>query len=188
MENTYELNGKTLKIVQDDNSGESPREWDGNISTLVIFGSYSHLGDKHNFVLDGNSEDEDTAIIERDKNVVHVQPIYGYSHSGLTISLSPFSCPWDSGVMGFLVITKDKIRECYGVKRVTKKLIAKAIESAKGEIETLDQYITGDIYGFEITDEDDNHVDSCYGFYGSDINTNGILDYIDDEWKKVINN
>ena len=39
-----------------------------------------------------------------------------------------------------------------------------------------------------IEDENGEHIDSCYGFYGSDIKTNGIAEHIGEEFVKVLEN
>ena len=178
--------GTTLEVYQDEYPS-SPREW-SNITTLIFFGSFSHLGDKHDFRSeDASNWDEQEKLIRSKLNVKHIQKVYGYSHSGLAISTSPFSCPWDSGVLGFAVITGNNVTECMGGKYATKKNIAKAIEQVDGEIEVLNQYVQGEVYGFNIEYADGNS-DSCNGYYGSDIEENGILDEIPKEYHKEILN
>jgi hypothetical protein len=49
----------------------------------------------------------------------------------------------------------------------------------EAEVQTYTQYVEGEVYGFQIIDEDNEVIDSCYGFYGTDFATNGMLDYID---------
>ena len=120
-------------------------------------------------------------------NVKHIQKVYGYSHGGLAISLEQFSCEWDSGVLGFAVITAENVTECMGGKYATKKNIAKAIPQIEGEIKVLDQYVNGEVYGFNI-EYADGDSDSCSGFYGSDIEVNGILEHIGEDYHKEILN
>jgi hypothetical protein len=61
----------------------------------------------------------------------------------------------------------EDIRKEYNVKRVSKKMRAKIEKYLTGEVETYDQYLTGEVYGFTIEKgEDEEHVDSCWGFYG----------------------
>lgn len=99
-------------------------------------------------------------------------PLYLYDHSGITMSTSKFSCPWDSGQVGFIFLTKDKILEEWGHKRLppqqllTKKLKEQARACMEAEVEEYDQYLTGDIYGFVVTRGDEE--ESCRGFYGLD--------------------
>lgn len=116
------------------------------------------------------------------ENNVCILPVFMYDHSGITISTGPFSCPWDSGQVGFIYVTKQK----YEVETQKPFNFEDAEFILKGEIETLDQYLTGDVWGYTIystedeefanqilTHEDDlpddrNHEDSCGGFFGDD--------------------
>ncbi|MES2515937.1 MAG: hypothetical protein V4580_17420 [Bacteroidota bacterium] len=186
METTYALSeNKTLKIFLDQNP-DTPRSWD-NMAKMIFFGKHKHLGDNHEFRADDYSGwDEMEKAICRKYNVAIIKKVYAYSHSGMTIALTPFSCKWDSGILGFAVVTKEAIRENFMVKRVTKELIEKATLVLEGEVETLDQYITGDIYGFKVEDANGEEVDSCWGFFGADLKENGILDHIDEVDKALV--
>jgi hypothetical protein len=42
-----------------------------------------------------------------------VLPVYIYDHSGITLNTTGFSCPWDSGQVGWIVCDLDKARECF---------------------------------------------------------------------------
>lgn len=116
------------------------------------------------------------------KNNVCILPVFMYDHSGITISTGPFSCPWDSGQVGFIYVTKQN----YETKTQKPFNFEDAENILKGEIETLNQYLTGDVWRYTIystedeefaneimTHEDDlpddrNHEDSCGGFFGYD--------------------
>jgi len=177
---TYELpNNRTLKVFQDDSS-DSPRRWD-NLSKMIFIGNYSHLGDNHDFHGEHESFEAHQKHIVKQMDVAIILPVYAYIHSGMTISLTPFNCRWDSGKLGWVVVTKEAIRENWGIKNVTKKYIDKTIDIVRGEIKTLDQYISGDVYGFQVCDENGEVEDSCWGFYGYDIKENGILEYLSNE-------
>jgi hypothetical protein len=190
---TNEKTGETLNIYPDE-MGQSPREWD-NLCKMVFFGNHRHLGDKHNVQLDETFTSRED-FMERGAELVTKQldaavciPIHLYSHSGTSISTSysyPYNCRWDSGTIGFAVVTKEAIRNEYSVKRVTKKLIEKATSVAEAEVETLNQYISGEVYGFEVIDKDGKQIDSCWGFFGCEITTNGILDHVDEDWKNIV--
>ena len=187
---TYKLsNGRTLGIDYCDYS-DSPREW-SNLTKCIFFGNYSHLGDKHDYNADNyNDWDEIEADIIKKENSVMIAKVYAYSHSGLTISLTPFDCRWDSGVLGFIIITKQDLREEYKWKLITQKRLDSVMENItnvmNSEIEILDLYVRGEIYEFTIQDENGDTEDSCGGFYGDDLNTNGILDCLNEEDVKLV--
>lgn len=177
---TYHHKGMTLTIEQDQ-SPQSPREW-GNIGTMACFHNRYNLGDKHDFA----DPEELTAYIKKNKAIA--LPLYLYDHGGITMKTSPFSCPWDSGQVGYIFVLPEKIK----AGKITKK---QALAYMEGEVKIYDQYLTGDVYGFTITKQntcktckhaEDEHVDSCWGFYGSDPLTNGMVDHIGEEWTKII--
>lgn len=157
-----------IEIIQDTDP-EDPRGWD-NLGTMVCFHGRYNLGDKHDYRSSHfHSYNELERQIERDEKIGVILPLYLYDHSGITMNTTGFSCPWDSGRVGFIFVSKKKIREEFGVKYVTKKLVEKVEKQLVGEVETYDQYLRGDVYGFRITDtETDEEIDSCWGFYGSD--------------------
>jgi hypothetical protein len=180
---------RTLIVTYDD-CAESPREWD-NLTKMLFFGKHKHLGDKHNINADDyNGWNELEEAIKKEYDVVMIKKVYAYIHSGMTISTQPFSCPWDSGVLGFVIITKADLRKEYNWKVLTQKRINEVYNRLDnimdGEVKVLDYYVSGDVYGFRIEDKNGDIEDSCYGFYGYDIKNNGILDYMTDKDKKLV--
>lgn len=114
-----------------------------------------------------------------------ILPLYLYDHSGLRLSTGAFSCPWDSGQVGWIYVSREDVLKEYGGKRLTKKLRERAERLLRGEVETYDQYLCGDVWGWVVYDDDDDeeecdcepedecdctrhaaHVDSCWGYYG----------------------
>ena len=179
-------NNKELRIFQDDDY-ESPREWD-NMSKMFCFHKIYVLGDNHEYNINDHSTwAEFKKQIEKDNDVVIILPLYMYDHSGVTISTQPFSCQWDSGQIGWVFITKETIRKEYNVKKVTKTSLQKALTYLLGEVEVYNQYLTGEVYSFDLVEIEtcthcgvshENSIDSCGGFFGSDFTKNGILDQL----------
>lgn len=83
-----------------------------------------------------------------DKHIVEL-PLYLYDHSGITMNTSGFSCRWDSGQVGFIYVTKEKIRKEYGWKRITQARKEKIYRYLKNEVKTYNHYLTGQVYGFK---------------------------------------
>jgi len=137
----------TLNIVPDD-IPESPREWD-NLGIMACSHSRYQLGDP-----DFSPED-----IPED--AIGILPLYLYDHSGITMNTTGFSCNWDSGQVGYIYTTKDKIKEYYGDNPPTEDKIE---EHLRNEVATYDTFIRGEIYGFTL-ESDGEHSDSCFGFY-----------------------
>ena len=176
---------KTLKIFTD-NDPSDPRG-DDNLSKMICYHNRYNLGDKHNYSSeDYRSWDEMKKAIIKKEDVAVILPLFLYDHSGITMKTTPFSCRWDSGQVGFVIVTRKAIRENWGVKRVTKKLIERAEEMAVCEVSIYDQFLTGDVYRFVLL-EDGEETDSCGGFFGSNYKENGILDNIADaEFRELL--
>jgi len=183
-----------------DPEAENPREWD-NLGVMVCAEHRNYtLGDEDGFskaqdvvrehYSEAFLEDYDLdhhphvyRLMENIKDVVML-PLYLYDHSGITMSTAPFSCPWDSGQVGFIFVTKEALRKEYGWKRITPKRMEQIYKYLSGEVETYDQYLRGDIYYF-LAKEDDDVVDSCSGFFGSDPTKNGMMDHLSEPFKKL---
>lgn len=148
----------TLKIEQDDDP-MSPREWD-NLGIMVCFHKRHDLGDETDLkssMFDGWQELKDHLVEEED--ACFVAPLYLMDHSGLSMSLGSFSCPWDSGQVGFIYTTPARMKHV----GVTDGEVKAALAS---EVRVYDQYLQGDVWSYVIEDRDGDVVDSCCGFFG----------------------
>lgn len=176
-----------IRILRDDDPRD-PREDCDNATVFAFFHNRYRLGDEGHglraaqFAGWGQMKDHITKTIKP----VYITPVYLYDHSGITISSTPFVCPWDSGQIGFAWITREKLAECFGsFPRLTQRLKERSKNIVEESLRTYDQYLTGDVYGF-IVEEPCNEcgtwhkTDSCWGFYGRDLDENGIRDYVGD--------
>lgn len=184
--------GSQLELHQD-YSPQSPREWD-NLGTMACFHTRYDLGDEGHGIdqsdFSGWEAIEDHIDFENPDCVI--LPLYLYDHSGITIKTTPFSCPWDSGQIGFIFITRDKINEEYGNHggRTDEEIE----QFLRNEVAVYDQYLTGDIYGFILRDKPCEHCDdetgdelnSCWGFYGDNPIDNGIVDHLEEKYAKEL--
>ena len=161
--------GKYKIEIIPDSDPLDPRA-DDNLGTMVCFHRNYNLGDKHEYRhQDYSGWEEMKKAIIRNENAGVILPLYLYDHSGITMNTTGFHCPWDSGQVGFIFISKEKMRYEYSYKRVSKKLIKRVREYLILEVATYDQYLTGDVYGYRITNpETDEEIDSCWNFFGSD--------------------
>lgn len=156
-----------INIVYDEYS-ESPREWD-NLGKIICFHSRYNLPNEQdltNFKTgDFNSWEEWKKELIKEYNPCLILPVFMYDHSGISLNTGGFSCSWDSGQIGFILATKKQVRKEWKVKRISKKLKSLVERNLKGEIETYSQYLNGEVYAFTITDENENIIDSCSGYY-----------------------
>ncbi|MBV6342342.1 hypothetical protein [Candidatus Magnetobacterium casense] len=182
MEKVYEKQeGEVLVEIFTYESPESPREWD-NLGTMVCWHRRYSLGDKHDFKTP--EEFKEWA----GKGLAVILPIYLYDHSGLTVSTQPFSCPWDSGQVGWIYATKEDVRQNYGVKKISAKWLEHVKAVLEAEVKTYDQYLNGEVYGYKVSKirkceacghEEEIDEDSCWGFYG-EMKESGILENLPD--------
>jgi hypothetical protein len=183
-DNVTTYKGYKIKLTQDD-SPENPRSWDC-LGTFVsghrrewhgdtTVGQRQHSKESHcEYQFDSWQEVHD--LIKQEQAIS--LPVYIYSHSGETVSTSnnhyPFTDPWDAGRLGLIFVTADKIRAEFKVKRISKQVRAKVAKILESEIETYNQWLTGDVWGYEIFGPDcedlesADSIDSCWGYYRSE--------------------
>lgn len=195
-----------LKIIQDSDA-DSPRVDYGNAGTMYCWHKRYNLGDKHDyseprdFLEDvvGELTDMDYRYIQEMsseelinvlKDNAIVLPLFLYDHSGITMNTTGFSCQWDSGQIGYTYMTHETV-----VKEFGSLDIEKAEGLLKAEVETYDQYLRGEIYGFVLQEKtkceccksiDIETVDSCWGFYGLDHLESELKSYIGEEYSELI--
>lgn len=170
-----EYKGYQIQISPDENP-ESPREWD-NITTMICFHKRYNLGDSHEIKhQDYSSWKEMEQAIIKQYNPVIIKPLYLLDHSGITISTHDFNDRWDSGQIGFVLVSRKDALECFGVKRISTAIKKKAEQLLEGEVVTYDQYLRGDVYGYRVKDSEGEEIDSCWGYYGYDHDKSGLLE------------
>jgi len=114
----------------------NPREWD-NLGTMVCWHRRYILGDEQ-----GRGDPfKHLAMLNRTRAVY--LPLYLLDHSGLAMSTESFNDPWDSGQVGWISVSLDKLRREYGWQRVTKARRAKVLEYLQNEVNEYDEYLSG---------------------------------------------
>ena len=155
------------EIIQDEIPMNPRTEFD-NLGTMVCGHKRYTVGDKdHGYNLDNYSGwKELRKAIVKDHGPCVILPVYLLDHSGLRVNTIGFNhCDpqrWDWGQLGIIYVSHKKIR----AKRVTKKLIERVTANLRSEVKTYNQYLSGDVWGVRILDDDGNEVDSCWGFLG----------------------
>ena len=159
--------GEILEVYQD-LQPENPRDFGDYLGTIVCWHKRYNLGDEQ-----PQMSPEDYLETHKEDLAV-ILPVYLYDHSGLTISTKPFSCPWDSGQVGYIVAFKSDVENNLSEDDV------KAILQA--EIEEYNNYLIGNVWRFEHKSSDGELIDSCSGFVG-DIKYSGLLDHVSGNWE-----
>lgn len=195
-----------LQILKDDNPINPRKDCDW-LGTIVHWSSRYNIGDEQiddiNFHLCELIYPDDDAYLKldgiADANLIEpysnemltllrerierkgyvILPIYMYDHSGITIKTTPFSCRWDSGLIAFIYVNIEQLNEAgHNWQRITKKRRKKVEDWLRSEVYVYDMYLTGEVYGYRLLGDKGEEIDSCWGFYGSDWQVNGIKDNI----------
>lgn len=205
--------GNILRVLPDTNA-ESPNEWENQDIFLV----YDHL----QFIIEKEGFDPKDIIgyIIENTNIppantkydnYFIFRVFATVHSGVHLSLTKGGEVWDANSNGWILVNKEYAENFGGKpKHPDPKSFAK--ELAESLIETWNQYLSGDVYGYQILKpvktytitenqleefeiyiykpsfkEESNikieyeEIDSCWGFYGDDPRTNGMIEHINDE-------
>lgn len=152
----------TIRIFLDDDPINPRKEYD-NIGTMVCSHRSYILGDKQidraSFVMDAE---------ERKESNDYTLPLYLLDHSGLSMNTGGFNDPWDSGQVGWISVSPEKMAEEWGEEWVAlddAAKAAKAEEVLRAEVKEYDAYLTGMIYRFVLEDSAGQEIASCGGFY-----------------------
>lgn len=121
-----------------------------------------------------------------------IMPVYMYDHSGLSFSTGAFSCGWDSGTIGFMMVDTELWDMMHGgewsVENATQRIV--------DEVQDLDNYHVYGAVGYAI--EKRNHcsccghddweeVDSCWGFYGDpEERKQSLVDHVGEDCRHLL--
>lgn len=145
-----EFNLDGFKVVIDyDEFSESPREWSEAKWYGVDGNSPKEL------IIDENNRFNPSCDELKDKYWFRV---YKYEHSKECFRLYPID-KWDTSFYGIIAVSKSMFD--------TKE---KAQSYIEGELELYTNWRNGEIYGYQIFDENnlENEVDSCWSFFDID--------------------
>jgi hypothetical protein len=179
--------GYTIRIVADEDA-ENPRTMGDNFGTMVCFHRRYVLGDETEWSewtkgglrrrADGRSCAEEFVewLDDKENHVAVSLPLYLYDHSGITMSTGSFGDRWDSGQVGQIFVTEEKVRENYLLAAdapLSSEILEKATALLRAEVEYYDLYLRGGFVGFIIELADGTKLgagdgcgchDSCWGF------------------------
>ena len=139
--------------------------------------------------VDETKYERDKRVIEELKDYACIKFLYLYDHGGIIMSLKDFKDPWDSGIVGIMYMTKQTTLDNFPNSNED-NWYAIAEQHLEDEVTEYDRWLQGDIYGYclekliqcpHCLHEEEEFVDSCGGFYGNDLTTNGMLDCLPEE-------
>ena len=154
---TIQVDDISVEVFYDQHA-ESPRQWDNMTKFIMFHRRYNlpHEVDIHE--QDYSSWDEMEAELQQQYKWVY--PVFMYDHSGLAFSINSFSCRFDSGQVGFIVLDEGTPEQAY--------------KWATSELHIYSEYVNGNVFGF-LVEENGEHIHGCSGFYGSDFDQNGLM-------------
>jgi len=184
---TTEYKNHTIEIFQDEYAENPIKEWD-MLGEFFCWHRNYDLGNSKRF-----DTPEEVREYAKETNSL-LYPLFMYDHSGIALSLGnsqyPFSCPWDAGQLGYVLVDREKTLKEYSKKILTKQLKQKIYNVIQGEVNTYNQYLSGDVYGYKVIDKDGEELDSCWGYYGmEDVieEAKSVVDYnVKDDIKNIL--
>lgn len=178
-----EYKGYCLTIEQDDNP-EDPRQWD-NVGVMVtdhpryLLGD-RRIGDKPRVpYLDTPSGFMHWLEAQSKLGQLLYLPLYLHDHSVLSMSTGSFigraqHAEWDSGLVGFIYVTREKIQREFGWKLLTSKRKEFILGIMREEVAVYSKYISGECYvwvawtGNPETNPTAVRIDSVLGYFDLD--------------------
>lgn len=168
--------GYKVQVVYDTDPS-NPREWnDGNAVMITWEREYASPDDNWGGwgKYDESGPDDFRAwLAERkrerhsaDPGVVYLWLDRERYNGGIsTMTLDHYRADYADGV---IYATYEMIREWQGTRGLTAKMKADALAGLADEVETYSLWATGEVFGYIIGDDDDDHKESCWGFIGGD--------------------
>lgn len=93
-----------------------------------------------------------------------IQPVYMLDHSGTCYSTSDFGDPWDSGQVGWVYTTPERVAELYRDRVPSTEEIAECLEQ---EVAEYDAWVNAEVYTVEV-DDGSGCTEVCGPYYDED--------------------
>ena len=187
-----------------DTDAATPRQCD-NLGTILIAPSKAHWVASPDSAVDtsiplGKNPFEHWDNIRKQlklkkSEVVIAHPITKHEHGEISLQLGhKQGC--DYGVVGFVYVTKEQVRKCYGVDRITKSIITYAENRIQDELDLLTAWLNGHCYGWQIKEyalDDDgldwkevDTLDSCWGYFDKEQALDDMKDMLNNQLTKTL--
>jgi len=166
----FEHCGLTVRIIQDEDPSD-PEEGDTPVYLCHFHRAFQYCGDELPF----DSFEGCMAFLtdpahadEREEWAIFLLDSYIHSGVHLTLagSLEAARLPdrqWDVSQCGAVFVKKD---DEWGIPEGATEPDYKGI--AESHVNTWNQYLSGDVWGYIVQDSSEAELDSCWGFYGAD--------------------
>jgi len=159
MDSIYEqqVGAYTARVVPDYGTYDSPRDWD-NVGIMECAHRRYDLGDVRH-----------REAFELPADAIEPMPLYLLEHGGVRMSTGDFRDPWDSGQVGWIYTTRERLAAMgHDWTRLTASRRARIREWLRAEVDTYDAYLAGAVYAWEVVAPSGEVVESCGGYIGWD--------------------
>lgn len=144
-------------LIERDEHASSPSEWRDTSLFLVANHRqfYVPVPGEKKLPQYGNE------VADRFAKTHHIFGLEAYIHSGVVLALrGEGNFPdrmWDVSQLGYVFVSKAEWKNK-----------ADARKAALALIEEWNQYLSGDVWGYIVQDDEGNDLESCWGFYGEE--------------------
>ena len=173
MEEDIYYKGYKIKIREDEDT-DSPDDW-GDENLFLVYDHRQFTVKRKDF----EPQDIYENGLAYEKNY-WIFPVEAYIHSGVSLRLfnGTKQCRWDSSVSGYILASKSEFDN-----------LETATNAAEGLIETWNQYLSGEVYGYIIEKPNTTYLISKEKFdrlkFENDLATLEQEFDIEDEWEEV---
>src|SRR3989304_5726596 len=109
---TLDVDGLKVKLIPDEDPSD-PRKDGDHPAVMVCWHRRYDLGDDEKKWAEPWDGPEEFLKWAKENKIIFL-PLYLYDHGGITMSTGAFSCPWDSGQVGFIYWDPAQSDACCG--------------------------------------------------------------------------
>ena len=163
---TEEYEGYTLNIYYDEFFED---DWDDELIYLVTTNNRYFNYDGPAGLKDPGDVDE---YLQDKGEAWEVFALYAYVHGGVDFSLGEYSCSFDSGQAGYIIVKRG---DDWVAREGEPDNYQAMYRAAEIKLAYTNEVIQGNVYGYEVLDPQGKEVESCWGFVGDYDDEHGVL-------------
>lgn len=178
---TINYRGYIIEIGRDE-FPPSPREWD-NFGTFCLFHNrYTPPNESWIRESDFENGEEFLELVKKESEGGIYLTVYMLDHSEVWFSTTSFNDRWDSGQVGYIYVSGDRIKSEY--KELTPESLKIAEKVLKNEVERYGKYANGEVYYFTVRSKVDD-VESGYDYYDYETCLQDAKSCVDAEIRRI---
>lgn len=170
-------NDSVVVKIEYDGFVSNPRENDELVNMVIWHKSIP--SDEHNF--ENPTEFMEWYNSQEDQKLM-IKPLFAHVHGNISLSTTMFSCPWDSGQIGYAYITQHAADSVIGFGNYDSESLSKSIENS---LKAYQYFLNGECYSVEIFDKKTGESQYSAGHLGY-IDLDAVLCVIDEEQREFV--